>query len=205
MSLAPSSRLYGGTAPSSTTWTLLRNEASRLSRLVNDLQELWRAEAGQLPLRPQPLEVSAVLAAAVERFAGGAAQRSVALRVDVPPDLPPVRADRERLAQVLDNLVSNALRYAPGSSEIVVAARAGASEVELSVADQGPGLTEEQRELVFERFYRVDPSRSRALGGSGVGLAIARALVELMGGRILAESEGPGRGATFRVVLSRAR
>mgnify|MGYP001614692875 CR=1 FL=1 len=191
--------------PSETTWTLLRGETARLSRLVNDLQELWRAEAGQLPLRPQPLEVPALLAAAVERFAGGAAERSVALRVDVPPDLPPVRADPERLAQVLDNLVSNALRYAPESSEVVLAARAGASEVEVSVADQGPGLTEEQRELVFERFYRVDPSRSRALGGSGVGLAIARALVGLMGGRIWAESEGPGRGATFRVVLSRAR
>src|SRR3972149_10094271 len=105
-----------------------------------------------------------------------------------------------RPGQALDNLLSKALRYSPDASEIVVAARTHEGGVEIAVTDQGPGLTEEQRSQVFERFYRVDPSRSRALGGSGIGLAIPRALVQLMDGRVWAESSGPGLGSTFRIL-----
>ena len=112
-----------------------------------------------------------------------------------------IRADQERLAQILDNFASNAIRYSPAGASVVLAASTDADEVVIGVIDQGPGLTDEQRERVFERFYRVDPSRSRALGGSGIGLAIARALTEAMGGHAWAESEGPGLGSTFRVAL----
>ena len=112
-------------------------------------------------------------------------------------------ADGDRLVQVVDNLLSNAVRYTDDGTVVTVRLRAVADAVTLSVIDQGPGLTEEQRERVFERFYRADPSRSRALGGSGIGLAIAKALVELMGGRIWVESEGAGQGATFNVALPR--
>ncbi|MDA8202651.1 MAG: ATP-binding protein [Chloroflexi bacterium] len=183
------------------TWDLLHAETARLARLVNDLQELWRAEARQVPLTIAAVDVEAMLAAAVDRFSPKAAEGSVDLRLAVSPGVPTVRADADRLAQVLDNLVSNALRYAPAGSRVIIGAGAAADRIRLFVEDEGPGLTAEQRERVFERFYRVDPSRSRALGGSGIGLAIARALVDAMGGRIWAESEGPDHGTTFVVEM----
>ena len=183
------------------TWTLLRAETSRLTRLVDDLQQLWRAEAGQLPLRPVALEAEPVLQSAADRFHVQAAVRSITLGIDAPKPLPAVLADPDRLGQVLDNFVSNALRYGPVGQEVVLRARPHGRGITLSVIDHGPGLTAEQCGQVFERFYRVDPSRSRALGGSGIGLAVARALAGAMGGRAWAESAGPGTGATFSVWL----
>ena len=190
--------------PTEPTWRLLRGETARLTRIVNDLQDLWRAEAKQLVLKIEPVDVGALVSAATERHIAPAAERGITLRTEVDPLNPTVRADRDRLVQVLDNLLSNAVRYTADETEVTVRVRDSADTVTLSVADQGPGLTDEQRERVFERFYRADPSRSRALGGSGIGLAIAKAIVELMGGRIWAESEGSGNGATFIVTLPRA-
>ena len=190
--------------PAAPTWELLRGETARLSRLVNDLQDLWRAEAKQLVLKIEPVDVMALVSTAIERYTALAAERGIALRTEADPTIPTVSADGDRLVQVIDNLLSNAIRYTGEGTEVTVRVRAPADSVTLSVADQGPGLTEEQRERVFERFYRADPARSRALGGSGIGLAIAKALVELMGGRIWAESEGPGTGATFSVALPTA-
>ena len=187
--------------PSAPTWKLLRGETSRLSHLVSDLQELWRAEARQLPLSLTTVDATELLRAGRERFAAQAREGGVELRLDVPPGSLALRADRERLGQVLDNLVSNAIRFSPDGAVVTLDARVDGDEIVLAVADRGPGLTAEQRERVFERFYRVDPSRSRALGGSGIGLAIARALTDAMGGRIWAESAGPGLGSTFRVAL----
>jgi len=188
--------------PTEPTWKLLRGETARLSRLVNDLQDLWRAEARQLVLRIEPVDVTALASEVIERYTAPAAERGIVLRMEA-ETVPPVNADRDRLVQVLDNLMSNAVRYTADGTEVTVTVRGSADVITLSVTDQGPGLTEEQRDRVFERFYRADPSRSRALGGSGIGLAIARALVELMGGRTWAESEGPGAGATFNVALAR--
>ncbi len=188
--------------PVAPTWKLLRGETARLTRIVNDLQELWRAEAKQLVLKIEPVDVTALIPAAIERYAAPAAERRIAFRMEGDP-VPLVSADRDRLVQVLDNLLSNAVRYTADGTEVTVRVHASTDTVTMSVEDQGPGLTDEQRERVFERFYRADPSRSRALGGSGIGLAIAKALIELMGGRIWAESDGPGTGATFNVALPR--
>ena len=187
--------------PRDATWSLLRGETARLSRLVSDLQELWRAEARQLVLKVEPVDVRELVATAIERYATPAAERGIVVRLEAEPGVLPVRADRDRLVQVIDNLLSNAVRYTADGTLVTVSIRRVPDEVTVSVVDQGPGLTEEQRGRVFERFYRADPSRSRALGGSGIGLAIAKALVELMGGRIWAESEGPGRGSTFGLSL----
>lgn len=187
--------------PTEPTWKLLRGETARLSHLVNDLQELWRAEARQLPLSHTTIDVRAELEGVRERFVGQATEQGIELRLDLPSGPLSIRADQERLAQILDNFASNAIRYSPAGASVVLAASTDADEVVIGVIDQGPGLTDEQRERVFERFYRVDPSRSRALGGSGIGLAIARALTEAMGGHAWAESAGPGLGSTFRVAL----
>lgn len=188
--------------PGGPTWEVLRGETGRLARLVNDLQELWRAEARQLPLSLTSADVASLLGAVRERFVAQSREHGSELRLQVPAGLM-VRADPERLGQVVDNLVSNALRYSPEGTPVALEAAANGGEVIIGVTDQGAGLSEQQREHIFERFYRVDPSRSRAKGGSGIGLAIARALTEAMGGRIWAESDGAGRGTTFRVALPR--
>lgn len=190
--------------PGERTWALLHGETSRLSRLVNDLQELWRAEAKQVPLSIEPVDASRVLASVASRFEVQANEREIEIRLELPARLPSAQADVERLTEVLDNLVSNAIRYSPSGGLVTISAHVDEPDVVLAVADRGPGLTAEQRERVFERFYRVDPSRSRALGGSGIGLAISRALTVAMGGRIWAESPGPGGGSTFLVAFPKS-
>jgi signal transduction histidine kinase len=194
----------GVVEPTEATWTLLRHETRRLARLVSDLQELWRAEARQMPLTIESAHVAEALEAAAERFRTIAAERAVTVEVRAPIGPVEIRADRERLAQVLDNLLSNAIRYTDRGTPVTIGSIVEDREVIISVSDHGPGLTREQRDRVFERFYRVDPSRTQALGGSGIGLAIVKALVDLMGGRVWAESGGPGQGSTFRVAMPRA-
>jgi len=189
--------------PGSETWTLMRRETGRLTRLVADLSELWRAEARQLPLAIEELDAAQVAGDVVEQFRSQAEARSLTVGADLPAGLD-VRADRDRLAQVVANYLSNAIRYSPDGGQILIAGQRTGGEIVLSVRDTGPGLTPEQRAHVFERFYRIDPSRSRALGGSGIGLAIVRALAGAMGGRAWAESDGPGKGSTFSVALPAA-
>ena len=193
----------GVVEPAPETWTLLRRETGRLNRLVDDLSQLWRAEARQLPLTMEAVEVSTLAADVIEQFRAQAASRSLSITADLTTGLA-VQADRDRLAQILGNYLSNAIRYSTDGSDIVVSAQRAEGEVTIAVRDHGPGLTPEQRDHVFERFYRIDPSRSRALGGSGIGLAIVRALVDAMGGRAWAESDGPGTGSTFLVSLPAA-
>ncbi len=193
--------LDGVVEPSERTWAKLHTEAGRLRRLVDDLGELSRAEAGQLAVAPRPAAPGGLARAAAERLAGDFAAKGLELRVEVAPALPAMRADPDRTIQVLTNLLTNALRYtpSPGRVELSVAPAGGA--IRFQVADTGIGIAPEHLPHLFERFYRVDKSRSRAFGGSGVGLTIARALVEAMDGRIWAESAGPGRGATFSFEL----
>jgi signal transduction histidine kinase len=185
--------------PDQATWELLRSETSRLTRLVGDLGELWRAEARQLPLRVESVAVAALLAALCERYEPEAVARH--MKVVLEPSSGAVLADPDRLTQIVANYLSNALRYAPAGSIVRVAAAPAGREVVIRVVDEGPGLSVEQLDHVFERFYRPDPSRSRALGGSGIGLAIAKALAEAMGGRVWAISAGPGHGSTFHLAL----
>ena len=192
----------GVIAPSAQTWHLLRAETARLTRMVNDLSELWRAEAHELALDLEPVDAAAVAREVGERFAPGARARGIVLVLPGGPMT--ALADRDRLAQVLSNYLSNALRHAPDGSQVTVSVGRTANHVRVSVADEGPGLAPDQLEAVFERFYRVDAARSRAAGGSGIGLAIVRALAEAMGGSAWAESDGPGRGATFHLELPAA-
>jgi len=186
--------------PGPDAWRVLGDQASRLARLVDDLSDLWRAEARDMALVPEDLDGPSLVLDAIQRHRAAAATRSIELvaEADEPVRL---RADRARVAQVIDNLVGNAIRYTPERGRIGVRLEQRGNVAQVAVSDTGPGLTPAQRTQVFERFYRVDASRSRDVGGSGLGLAIAKALTEAMGGRIWATSPGTGQGATFWVEL----
>ncbi|TAK20787.1 MAG: HAMP domain-containing protein [Chloroflexota bacterium] len=194
----------GVVAPDAETIARMHGEARRLRRLVDDLGQLSRAEAGQIALDIAPRKPGPLVAAALARLGDAIADSGLSVTTDAPDDVPEVRADGDRVVQVLTNLLTNALRYTPPPGTIAVSVRPDGANVLFSVADSGIGLAPEDTSRVFERFYRVDRARTRARGGSGVGLTIAQALVEAMGGRMSAESPGIGRGATFRFTLPRA-
>jgi two-component system OmpR family sensor kinase/two-component system sensor histidine kinase BaeS len=183
----------------------LYDETRVLHRLVTDLHELALAEAGQLRLALRPTPPAALLTQAQALFAEPAAAKQIALRLDLPADLPPVRADAERVQQVLHNLLGNALRHTPAGGAITltaapVAAGDGPDMVRITVTDTGPGIAPVDLPYVFERFWRADRGRGRVQGGSGLGLAIARQLVEAHGGRIGVAS-APGAGSRFWFTL----
>jgi histidine kinase len=184
------------------TYQQIHQEADRLARLVDDLQELSRVEAGAYPLDIRPVAVSTLIQTTVKRFATQAQAKGIELRHDLSADLPPVLADQDRITQVLTNLVGNALQYTPQGGQVTILCKQHGNEIHISIADSGIGIPTEHLPHLFTRFYRVDKSRSRqAGGGSGIGLTIARHLVEAHGGRIWAESAGEGQGSTFTFAL----
>ena len=180
----------------------MQSETDRLIRLVNDLLVLTRADAGTLNIHLQPLDLGELALARCEHLAALAAQRQVQFAVTVAESEAPPCAlgDADRLAQVLDNLLDNAIRYSPEGSTITVDVRQSGAECQCVVCDSGPGIPEKHLPFIFERFYRADASRNRQTGGAGLGLAIARALVLAQGGRISAESV-PGSGTALRFSL----
>ncbi len=175
----------------------LYEETMLLTRLVADLHELAQAEAGQLTLVRTPTALPEVVELAVEILRPQATAKGVALSVDVPASLPEVNIDRERIGQVLRNLLNNALAHTPAGGEIGVSAARQNGCVLVSVRDTGEGISAEDLPHVFDRFYRADRSRARHTGGYGLGLAIVKQLVQAHGGTIEVESE-LGRGSTFR-------
>jgi two-component system sensor histidine kinase BaeS len=193
--------LDGVVEPSEATWALIHDEVGRLKRLVSDLQELSRAEAKQLVLHLAAVQPAGLIAQARARLAPQFTEKGVELCAEVSPELPPVEADADRILQVLVNLLGNALRATPASGRVVVRARANDSAITVEVVDTGVGIAPEHLPHLFERFYRVDKARSRALGGHGIGLTISKALVEAHGGRMWAHSDGLGAGATFGFTL----
>jgi len=171
-----------------------------LTHLVEDLHLLALAEAGQLPLEKRPMDVGDLLRDAQVNFSPQADDRGVTLALDLPPALPRVVADWRRVAQVLGNLLTNALHHTPEGGCVTLSAVASGGWVEVTVADTGAGVPPEDLPYIFERFWRRDKSRSRAGGGSGLGLAIAKQLVELHSGTIGVESN-PGKGSRFHFTL----
>ncbi|MCW5850325.1 MAG: HAMP domain-containing protein [Anaerolineae bacterium] len=193
--------LDGVVAPTTETWALVHDEVRRLRRLVQDLQDLSRAEAHQLSLHWQPVAPGDLVEQAMGRMGSQFADQGIHLTYTPAPHLPLVQADPDRVIQVLINLLGNAVRYTPAGGTVRVEVEAGLAGVTFRVADTGIGIAPEHLPHLFERFYRVDRARARALGGSGVGLTIAKALVEAHGGRIWATSAGLGQGATFAFTL----
>jgi two-component system sensor histidine kinase BaeS len=179
-------------------FSVMHTEALHLNHLIDDLKTLSLADAGEIPLVPQavfPLDLLNRTAVAHQVKAG---QQGVTIQVNAADDLPAVRVDVQRMAQVLDNLVSNALRYTPAGGEIRLSADRQGEEVRIQVADTGSGIAPEDVPFVFERLFRGDRARGQQYGETGLGLAIAKSLVEVQGGRIEVAST-PGEGTTFTI------
>jgi two-component system sensor histidine kinase BaeS len=184
------------------TYQQIHAEADRLNRLVDDLQELSRVEARAYELNIQPVDVSSLVRTVTKRLAPQFESKRISLELDLAPGLLRVLADEDRAVQIVTNLTGNALQYTPENGRVTISAKRIDHEVQISVRDTGTGIPPEHLPHIFDRFYRVDKSRSRrAGGGSGIGLTIARALVEAHGGRIWAESAGEGLGSTFQFTL----
>lgn len=206
--------LQDGVLPSEPqTFARVEQEVNRLQRLVRDLEELSKAEAGQIQLEKEWINPEELVETAVTRLRPQFADKQVSLESIISPALPTVYVDPARMMQVLLNLLGNALQYTPSGGQVTVHCAASseqssvnclphtASCLLISIMDSGIGLTAEQLAHIFERFYRVDKSRSRAGGGSGIGLTISKHLVEAHYGRLTATSPGVSQGSTFTMVL----
>ncbi|CAL8977657.1 Adaptive-response sensory-kinase SasA [Propionicimonas sp. T2.31MG-18] len=196
----------GAIEPGPEAWHILSSQIERISRLADDLGQVSAAEEGRLNLALDPVDPNLLAGDAVLAAREGYERKHVALQV-VPADgAPPVRVDRTRIAQVLANLLSNALRHTPADGQVVVRVLAEPDAVSIQVRDTGDGIVAEHLPHVFERFYRADTARDRDSGGTGVGLAISRAIARAHGGQLTADSAGQGRGAalTLRLPVSGA-
>jgi len=169
--------------------------------LVNGLQELSRVEGGAYQLRLEPVSPVKLIETVVNHLSRQFEEKEIHLDKKLDTDLPNVSADRDRILQVLTNLVGNALQYTPTGGKVIISATKIKTEVLISISDTGIGIAPDQLPLIFNRFYRTDKSRARASGGSGIGLTIAQALIKAQHGRIWAESSGEGKGSTFYFTL----
>jgi two-component system phosphate regulon sensor histidine kinase PhoR len=183
---------------------VVHDEARRMQRLVEDLISLSRIEAERFSRPRDALSLHSLVREAREASAAQAAERDCEIQVTAPADLPPIAGDRSEILQLLDNLIGNALRYGRAGRPIRIALAHERDMIHLSVADEGEGIAAEHIPRITERFYRVDPSRSRALNGTGLGLAIVKHIVERHRGRMKIESE-PGRGSVFHIFLPVAK
>jgi len=184
----------GVLAPTAEHLSSLNSQVLVLSRLVTDLRTLSLADAGRLEVKPVTLDIGEIAGQALEVVGPLAAEKSIRLERVLPPALPRVLADPQRVLQVLHNILANALRHTPKGGRISLEARPGAGELALSISDTGPGIPPEDMPYLFQRFH------SRHSGSSGIGLAVVKALVEAQGGRVWAESR-VGQGSTFYFTL----
>jgi PAS domain S-box-containing protein len=181
--------------------TMMQGSSQRLTALITDILDISRIEAGKIEIREDDVAYPPLVELIVKMLQGEAQARGVTLSAEIAPgDYPPVRGDTERLQQVLTNLISNGIKYTPAGGSITVTVRPQESYVATCVADTGIGIPMEDRERVFEKFYRADNSTTRSAGGTGLGLSITRAIVERLGGSIWVESE-PGKGSKFWFTL----
>ena len=186
----------GVLTPTPAAIEVAHQQAMYLGRLVEDLGLISQADAGVLSLDLQEESMEELARMSVEAFRPAAEGKGVALRLEASSELPMVRMDRTRISQALGNLLDNAVRHTPEGGEVSVSLEEAGESVRVSVEDTGEGVPEEEVAEIFDRFYRVDPSRSRATGGTGLGLTIARQLVEAHGGAIWAERRAEG-GSRF--------
>jgi len=191
--------------PTHENFEIIREEAERLERLVNDLRILSLADAGELSVDLQPVDVNQLLSDIHAHYAISFNQKRVALDLDAAPVILQAHLDPSRFGQVLKNILDNALRYTPEGGRVAVVTKQIENEIEISIEDSGPGVAPAEAQHLFDRFYRADSSRAREEGdanGSGLGLAIAKSIVEMHKGKIWAECEaGQGLRVTVRLPL----
>ena len=179
---------------------IVHDEARRMQRVVEDLISLSRIEAERYSAPTETLALAPLVELARDSHRRMAEEKGSVIRIEAPSDLPPVIGDRSQLLQLLENLVSNALRYGKPGTVVSIALRREDGLVRLTVGDEGEGIAAEHIPRITERFYRIDPSRSRALGGTGLGLAIVKHIVERHRGRLAVQSE-LGKGTSVHVLL----
>lgn len=182
---------------------IIKRESDHLGRLIEDLLDLSRIESGRWKMKKEPVQLARLAAETIGRLAPKARELGVDLRISVPADLPELPGDPGRLAQVLLNLVDNALKYTPAGGTVTVSAADAGSEVSVSVADTGAGIPKADLPRIFERFYRVDKARTRTTGGTGLGLSIVKHIVDAHGGTIGVVSDA-GQGAVFTFTLPKS-
>jgi len=185
------------------TVEIILDNTRHLVRLLNDLLDLARSDAGRLTIKPEPTDASSLVEDAARTMRSQTEAKSQSLRTSIEPDLPRIAVDRDRIRQVLVNLLTNAHEYCPEGAAISLQAEHRDAEVQLVVSDDGPGMPEDQLEHIFERFTRGDAGLTQHVGGTGLGLAISKSLVELHGGTIEVSSN-LGHGSTFCVRLPEA-
>ncbi len=181
---------------------IAHQNVERVMRLIGNFLNLTRIEAGQIGIAPRPLDLAEVLAAAVGRMRGLAAERRVSLEVEAPPGPLPLTGDPEMLESVFSNLLDNAVKFSPEGAPVNVRIEADPRAITVRVRDRGPGIPPEEVARVFERFFRGSPAAAQRVPGTGLGLHISKAIVEAHGGRIGVESR-VGEGSTFTVTLPR--
>lgn len=177
---------------------VIQNESKRLTNLLNDFLDIQRIESGRETYTFEPLDLQPILEETVTLFGQTSERHSLVL--EIPETLPLVKADSDRLKQVLANLVSNAIKYSPEGGTVTIAAEDQGAAIAVRVSDQGLGIAPEAQSKLFTKFYRVDNASTRKIGGTGLGLALVKAIIEDHGGQVAVESE-PGRGSTFSFTL----
>ncbi|ULH17834.1 ATP-binding protein (plasmid) [Deinococcus sp. KNUC1210] len=192
--------LSDGVLPQDAAARGVLRETQAMERLVEDLSLVSRVEAGAVELHVQVVPLHHLLMEGQERFDLLAASRQIQLSVVLPPQNLTVQTDPDRAAQVLANLLGNALKYTPSGGRVTVSAASKVGQAFIHVIDSGPGIEPKDQARIFERFYRLDSSRSRAAGGSGVGLTVARGLARAMGGDVTVAA-AVGQGSTFTFTL----
>ncbi len=198
--------LMDGVLPASTeSYQQIHAESERLNRLVDDLQELSRVESRATQLDVQPVDSATIIKTVTKRLQYQFDEKRITLISSLPPEPIHILADEGRVIQVLTNLIGNALQYTPENGAVTISVVSEKEMARISVSDTGFGIPPEHLASIFDRFYRVDKSRSRTRGGSGIGLTIAKHLVEAQGGKIWAQSAGENKGSVFIFTLPLAK
>ncbi len=176
--------------------SIVKENSDRLVQLINDMLDISRIESGRIHLKVEPLSITESIEGAVDTFRAVLAQTGRSIETAVPESLPLAAGDRDRIGQVLINLISNAVKYSPEGGGVTVGAHVKDGFVVVSVADEGLGISREDQKQLFTKFYRVDSAMTRDIGGTGLGLSICKSIIELLGGRVWVEST-LGKGSTF--------
>jgi signal transduction histidine kinase len=183
---------------------IAHNSIDRLTILISDLLDISRIEAGQMKLEMHPISMVKILQDSAETYRATIEGKKIGFHVKIAEKLPEVLADESRIKQVIDNLLSNAMKFTSPDGSIKLLVEDMGDFVLVNVSDTGVGIKKENQEKIFDRFFQVDSSLTRQVGGTGLGLAISKSIIEMHGGRIWVESE-EGKGSTFRFLLPRLR